>query len=240
MWYAIVAAMAVCLAAERLKPGWALPTVAGWWPRVLATNGMQLVVVLVAGSTWERWFAGSSVFDLSSAWPAWGGGALAYFVATFVFYWWHRARHEVHWLWLGFHQIHHSPQRLEVITSFYKHPGEMIVNSVIGSLLVYAVLGLDVTAGAVYTLCTAVGEFFYHTNMRTPRWVGWFFQRPEMHRIHHQHERHRNNYGDIVWWDMLFGTYENPSTWNGRCGFDTARELQLAAMLAWRDVHDRR
>ena len=28
--------------------------------------------------------------------------------------------------------------------------------------------------------------------------------------MHHQHGRHRNNYGDITWWDMLFGIYENP------------------------------
>ena len=45
-------------------------------------------------------------------------------------------------LWRFFHQIHHSPQRLEVITSFYKHPIEMTVNSLIGSALVYALLGL--------------------------------------------------------------------------------------------------
>jgi sterol desaturase/sphingolipid hydroxylase (fatty acid hydroxylase superfamily) len=63
---------------------------------------------------------------------------------------------------------------------------------------------------------------------------------PEMHRIHHEHGVHRNNYGDIVWWDMLFGTYENPPTWDGRCGFDAAREEHLFAMLRFRDVHDRK
>ena len=26
---------------------------------------------------------------------------------------------------------------------------------------------------------------FYHTNVRTPRLMGYVFQRPEMHRIHH-------------------------------------------------------
>jgi sterol desaturase/sphingolipid hydroxylase (fatty acid hydroxylase superfamily) len=113
----------------------------------------------------------------------------------------------------------------------------MIVNSVIGSLLVYGLLGLSPQAGAIYTLCTALGEFFYHTNVRTPRWVGWVFQRPEMHRIHHQYGSHRNNYGDIVWWDMLFGTYDNPPTWSDRCGYDDAREQRLADMLIYRDVH---
>lgn len=45
-----------------------------------------------------------------------------------------------------------------MITSFYKHPGEMVVNSIIGSLLVYTLLGLTPEAGAVYTACTALGE----------------------------------------------------------------------------------
>lgn len=233
----ILLSFIVCLVLERVNAGWRLPVVRGWWWRVLAINAVQLGVVLVAGVTWERWLAGSSLFRLGDALGPTGGGIAAYVVATFVFYWWHRARHEVGWLWIGFHQIHHSPQRLEVITSFYKHPVEMIVNSIVGSVLVYALLGLDLQSGAVYTLCTALGEFFYHTNVRTPQWVGWFFQRPEMHRIHHEHGRHRHNYGDIVWWDWLFGTYENPPTWDGRCGFDDEREQRLGEMLAWRDVH---
>lgn len=76
-----------------------------------------------------------------------------------------------------------------MITSFYKHPVEMVVNSFIGSLLVYTLLGLSPEAGAIYTMCTALGEFFYHASVRTPRWVDFVFQRPEMHRI----QRHKNN-----------------------------------------------
>jgi sterol desaturase/sphingolipid hydroxylase (fatty acid hydroxylase superfamily) len=114
----------------------------------------------------------------------------------------------------------------------------MVVNSIIGSLLVYGRLGLSLEAGAVYTLCAALGGFFHHTNVKTPRWVGWFFQRPEMHRIHHhQHGRHKNNYGDIPWWDMLFGTYENLQHWRFGCGFDPEREERLGEMLLYREVH---
>jgi sterol desaturase/sphingolipid hydroxylase (fatty acid hydroxylase superfamily) len=226
---AIVAVFVGCLVVERAVPGWR-PL------RVLAVNAAQLGVVLLAGATWEKWLAGNALFDLPDV-PAAAGGVAAYFVATFVFYWWHRWRHEVDWLWLHFHQIHHSAQRLEVITSFYKHPVEMIANSIIGSVLVYAVLGLSLEGGAVYTLCCALGEFFYHTNCQTPSWIGYLFQRPEMHRIHHEHGAHRYNYGDIVWWDMLFGTWRNPVTWEGRCGFDPAREERLVEMLRFRDVH---
>lgn len=226
-----------CFILERVAPGWELPNVKTWPIRVLIINLIQLGVILIAGITWEIWFSKWSIFHLSENVSPIAGGLISYFIGTFIFYWWHRWRHEFDVLWVGFHQIHHSPQRLEVITSFYKHPGEMLINSVIGSLLVYTVLGLSVEAGSIYTFCTAIGEFFYHTNVKTPQWVGYFFQRPEMHRIHHQYGRHINNYGDITWWDMLFGTYENPKEWVHSCGFDDAKEQELVSMLKYTDVH---
>jgi len=232
----ILVAFVLCFWIERAWTGWELPRVETWWPRVILVNIVQLGIVMAAGVTWEVWLSSWSVLQLSLL-PPTIGGIIAYVIATFVFYWWHRWRHEVPMLWRLFHQIHHSPQRIEVITSFYKHPGEMVLNSVLGSLIVYTTLGLTLEGGAVYTACTALGEFFYHTNIRTPRWIGYFFQRPEMHRIHHQYDYHRNNYGDIVWWDMLFGTYENPKTWNHSCGFDVEKEQQLMSMLAYKDVY---
>lgn len=233
----IFAVFAACFILERLIPGWQLPHVRTWPARVLLLNAVQLVVVIVAGLSWEKWLSSYSVLHLSRHVGPVTGGLLAYLAATFVFYWWHRWRHRVDFLWLHFHQIHHSPQRLEVITSFYKHPVEMVVNSIIGTLLVFTLLGLSPAAGAVYTLCTALGEFFYHTNVRTPQWVGYIFQRPEMHRIHHEYEHHAHNYGDIVWWDMLFGTYRNPKEFRATCGFDPEKEQRLLDMLRFRDVH---
>lgn len=226
-----------CFVIERIFPGWKLPKVATWPVRVVAVNLVQLGIVLLAGITWEQWFHRFSFLSMGEKFQPWIGAAIAYFVATFVFYWWHRLRHTVDFLWLGFHQIHHSPQRIEVVTSFYKHPLEMIVNSLLGSLIVYVLLGLSLEGGAYYTALTALGEFFYHTNIRTPQWVGWFFQRPEMHRIHHEYGKHRNNYGDIVWWDMIFGTYENPKEFKSTCGFDPAKEERLLSMLKFIDVH---
>lgn len=237
MLFIILGIFVFCFILERVFRGWELPKVKTWPFRVLAINVVQLGVVLLAGVTWEVWLSSWSVFTLSDYVGPILGGFIAYFIATFIFYWWHRWRHEYDFLWVAFHQIHHSPQRLEVITSFYKHPGEMLANSIIGSLLVYTLLGLNLEAGAIYTFFTAIGEFFYHTNVKTPRWIGFIFQRPEMHRIHHQFGRHKNNYGDIVWWDMLFGTYENPKEWTHTCGFTPEREERLIDMLAYRDVH---
>jgi len=233
----ILICFGICFLVERFVPGWKLPEIPTWIVRVLAINFVQIVIVVVAGYSWERWLSRCSVCHLSHHVPDWLGGMIAYFIATFIFYWWHRWRHESDFLWRHFHQIHHSARRIEVITSFYKHPLEMTVNSIIGSLLVYSLLGLNPEAGAVYTLCTALGEFFYHTNIKTPKWVGYIFQRPEMHRIHHEYEKHKSNYGDIVWWDMLFGTYSNPKEFTTSCGFDLDKELKLFDMIRFKDVH---
>jgi len=233
----ILTVFCFCFLIERLIPGWELPKVKTWPKRVILLNLVQLCVVLLAGVSWEHWLSRISVFHLSPYFGPVTGGLLAYFVATFIFYWWHRWRHESDFLWRSFHQIHHSPQRIEVITSFYKHPAEMIVNSILGSLLVYTCLGLSIEAGGIYTMCTALGEFFYHTSIKTPKWIGYFFQRPEMHRIHHKYGKHRNNYGDIVWWDWLFGTYENPANFESSCGFDADKEERLLEMLCYTDVN---
>jgi sterol desaturase/sphingolipid hydroxylase (fatty acid hydroxylase superfamily) len=164
----ILSVFVFCFVLERLVPGWRLPRVRTWPFRVLAINAVQLGVVLVAGVTWERWLASSSLLHLSQRMSPVTGGVLAYFIATFVFYWWHRWRHEHALLWRGFHQIHHSPQRLEVITSFYKHPGEMVVNSIIGSVLVYALLGLSPEGGGgLHALHGAGGVLLSHQRQDT-------------------------------------------------------------------------
>ena len=52
-----------------------------------------------------------------------------------------------------------------------------------------------------------------------------------------RNDKHTNNYGDIVWWDMLFGTYSNPKEFLSKCGFDPEKEEKLLEMLQFKDVH---
>lgn len=234
----IVVAGVAMMAWERLRPARPLPEVEGWWARALLLNGCQLGMVFVAGWTWDTVLQASSLLALGDRLPAWQGGLLGYLVSTFVYYWWHRARHEVDWLWRGLHQLHHSPSRLEVITSFYKHPLEIAANGILTSLIIYTFLGVGFEAAAWNTLFSALAEFFYHINARTPRWLGYLIQRPEMHRVHHAAGAHRYNYGDLPIWDLLFGTWRNPEDYDQACGFDRDKELAFGPMLALRDVHD--
>ncbi len=222
---------------ERLWPANRLPTVRGWWLRIALVNLAQLGIVLLAGVTWDRWLARVSLFDLSEAVGTLPAALLAYFLSTLVYYGWHRIRHESAFFWRLCHQLHHSPRRIELLASFYKHPVEITLNSLISAALVFGLLGCSLESAALYTGLTAVAEYFYHWNLRTPRWVGWFIQRPESHRVHHQFRHHSQNYADLPLWDWLFGTLENPRRSPSRCGFTSAREQRFGEMLLFRDVH---
>lgn len=193
----LIAIAALMVLIERLWPGNELPSVRGWWFRIAMVNAAQLGMVILAGWTWEHWCGSVSLLRLSE-WmgDAWSALA-AYGVSTLVYYFWHRVRHESVVFWRLCHQLHHSPRRIELLASFYKHPVEMFLNSVLSALLVYTVLGCSVTAASICMALTAVAEYFYHWNVRTPRWIGWLIQRPESHRVHHQFRHHSQNYADL-------------------------------------------
>jgi sterol desaturase/sphingolipid hydroxylase (fatty acid hydroxylase superfamily) len=237
MMILIFAIAAGCIIAEWFWPALELPRVRAWWPRVVLVNTIQLGLTIVVGHAWHRWVGEKSFLDLRDHFSPWSSALIAYFLSTFVYYWWHRLRHESVFFWRLCHQLHHSPRRLEIVTSFYKHPVEIMLNAFLSSALVYALLGCSVEAGAIYTLLTAVAEFFYHWNIRTPYWLGFLVQRPESHRLHHQYRNHTNNFADLPIWDWLFGTFKNPRGSGGRCGFDAWREERFEDMLAFRDVN---
>jgi sterol desaturase/sphingolipid hydroxylase (fatty acid hydroxylase superfamily) len=192
---------------------------------------------MLAGISWDMWLRHLSIFDISQNLPAPVQGLLAWFIGTFVFYWWHRARHESNVLWKSLHQIHHSASRIEILTSFYKHPAEMMSNSIIISLVLFTFLGTTPEAAAWFNLIAATGEFFYHSNLKTPHWVGYVMQRPEHHSIHHEINVHSYNFGDITWWDRLFGTFKDTNTFAAQCGFNEGREQKIGEMLLFKNVN---
>jgi sterol desaturase/sphingolipid hydroxylase (fatty acid hydroxylase superfamily) len=226
----------VMIGVELLMPGRRWPRVDGWLRRALLLNLAQGGAVYVTGVTWDVWFPELRLWDLSGLGTL-TGALIGYLLITFVYYWWHRARHEVPFLWRWFHQVHHSPQRIEIITSFYKHPFELIVNGALSSFLLFVVAGVSPEAGALAVTMTGLAELFYHWNVKTPYWLGFLIQRPESHCIHHRDGWHRSNFSDLPLWDMLFGTFDNPRAFDAACGFGPEREHLLPDMLLGRDVN---
>lgn len=223
--------------AERVLPARELPETPSWHARAAFLNLSQLGIVLLAGIAWNRWFQGWSIFHFSKLMPPFLQGLAGWFIGTFVFYWWHRARHDSNFLWRVCHQIHHSPARIEILTAFYKHPVEIIADSIIASALMFSLLGASPQAAAWFNVFAVLGEYFYHSNLRTPHWIGYFLQRPEHHSIHHQLDVHQFNYGDITWWDRLFGTFRDTDDFALQCGFPDGHERKLRHMLAFRDSY---
>lgn len=220
---------------ERVAPGRDLPNSTRWYLRALFFNSCQLAIILIAGVTWSRWFSDLSPMRIAEL-PGSLQGFIAWFLGSFVFYWWHRARHESPLLWRILHQVHHSPTRIETLTAFYKHPLEIATDSILSSAILYLLLGASPEGAGWYYLFAASAEFFYHANISTPVWVGYFMQRPEHHSVHHQVGVHQYNYSDVTWWDRLFGTFREAESFANECGFADQAELRVTHMLSFRSV----
>ena len=229
----------VFLVVERVWPGRTLPKVRGWYGRAVCMNVMQVALIGAGGLVWNSYFREYALLPLGDWSSPFLEGFFYWFVGTFIFYWWHRLRH-AKGFWLIFHQIHHSPSRIEVLTSFYKHPIEIVADSIIAGFFIYFVFGGSAIAGAWTSLFGAAGEYFYHSNIRTPLWLGWFIQRPEHHSVHHQLGVHKYNFGDLTIWDRLFGTFREAPDFAEHCGFPGTSEEQLAEMLVFKDVYEYR
>ena len=209
-----------------------------WFKRLLILAILGISMTALIGFLVEPYLIRLTLFPVLSHFfqskPNWLNGLISYFCITFLVYWWHRLRHHNNLAWRIFHQIHHSTHRLQAITAFYAHPSDFIANLLIISLVSYALLGLNIESASWATLWVAFFEYWEHTNIRTPHWLGYFIARPEMHRIHHERNRHANNYGLPIW-DMLFGTYENTLR-QVECGFEEQREELLNQMLACKQL----
>jgi sterol desaturase/sphingolipid hydroxylase (fatty acid hydroxylase superfamily) len=232
----VLGAAVLMMGVELARPGRKWPRVAGWWARAALLNGVQVGMVFLAGSVWNGWMERNRLWSADRLGVV-GGALVGYLVITFVYYWWHRWRHSSPLLWRWVHQIHHSPQRIEIITSFYKHPVELVVNSLLSSAILYLLVGVGREAASLAVLLTGLAELFYHWNVSTPYWIGFVFQRPESHCIHHEEGLHSYNYADLPLWDMLFGTFRNPRKWDARCGFGPDGERQFGEMLRGVDIH---
>lgn len=227
----------VFLVTERIWPARMFPPRRGWqWIGIaflllLATLGT--VVPLLLPLQWmsaHRWLDGTRLGV--------AGGTLAGFIALeLLIYAWHRTAHRVDFLWRGFHQVHHSPRRVDMPGSVLFHPFEMLVQLGLQLFATVIVLGLDPLAAALVGYLVAFNGMFQHWNVRTPAWLGYVIQRPEAHCVHHRLGFHHYNFADFPPIDMLFGTFRNPRAFMGTCGFDGGADARLGAMLVLADVN---
>lgn len=196
---------------------------------------LQFIVAVTAGLIFTETFKSISILELKSQ-NVFVQGCLGFFLTSFIAYWWHRAAHKYDLLWRLFHQLHHSPRRIEALTAFYIHPFDGIAATFLNAFSCYVVLGLDAYGTGVSLIIAALYNIYIHADIKTPYWLGFVIQRPEMHRVHHKYMHHAQNYGLSIW-DMLFGTFSNPKDYVSEVGFDEEREKRIYEMLRTKDVY---
>ena len=197
---------------------------------------LAIVNVLVVNFLPLDWLAAHRLFNLSGA-GLFPSIVLGYLLATLVMYFWHRAEHRFDPLWRVFHQLHHSPRHLNVYVAGVNHPLDLSFQMALPFLISLFLLGVEPLAAVIIGNLGGVAAFVQHANIKTPRWLTLFFQRPEAHCIHHQRGLHAYNYSDLPLWDMVFGTFRNPLNWQGETGFDEPADQRYLAMLAFVDVN---
>jgi sterol desaturase/sphingolipid hydroxylase (fatty acid hydroxylase superfamily) len=233
----VAALFPVMLVIERIWPARQFPKVPRWHALGIALffyTGILNAALLAFVPA--EWLATHRIFNLATlgVLPSVVIGHMVITLATAI---WHRATHEINFLWRGFHQMHHAPRHLNIYAANVIHPLDITVYVVAPVVIAVFVLGVDPLAAAILATLGGFNAFFQHWNVRTPRWLGYFFQRPEAHCIHHERGLHRFNYSDFPLWDMVFGTFRNPSTWQGETGFDEPADRRYGAMLAFVDVN---
>jgi len=224
------------LGIERLRGGRAWPEIRFWRTKGVGFFVLVMTINAALPSLLPESVARYHLVD-GTRLGAVGGALLGYAAVSLANAALHRAYHRYDPLWRWAHQLHHSPQRLDISGGVYFTPLEVVNNVLLFQLVVVVVLGLDPVAAAVTGYIAVFYGLFQHLNVRTPQWLGYLIQRPESHGVHHRRGFHAYNYSDLPLWDMLWGTFRNPREFHGEVGFERGPSLRMAAMLAGRDAN---
>ena len=208
------------------------------WQIYASSLGMaNAAATLAAGLIFRRTFETHSLITLPETLGRFPSALIVFLTASFLAYWWHRATHKSNTLWRIFHQLHHSPRRIESLTAFFVHPLDSLAANLLNASVAYLVFGVTADVALIALTIVALYNLYIHSDTKSPRWLGYILQRPEMHRVHHKSGYHASNYGLAIW-DLLFGTFENPKDYTEDCGFSEENAARLQDMLLFQNVGD--
>jgi sterol desaturase/sphingolipid hydroxylase (fatty acid hydroxylase superfamily) len=143
-----------------------------------------------------------------------GTGAAAFmalfFAEDLTYYWWHRASHEVRFLWAA-HENHHSSEYFNYSTALRQSFTTPFTVPLFYWWLPLA--GFHPLMILTQVSLSLIYQFWIHTELigRLPRWFEYAMNTPSHHRVHHGANVEyldRNHGGILIVWDRLFGTFE--------------------------------
>ncbi len=220
---------------ENATPARELPKIRGWIPRALGAFVVYFFLSTYLLLLWDGYLAQYQLLSLGEI-NIYAGALIGVLVFEGVLYAWHRTMHNTRWLWLTFHQMHHSAERMDTFGAFYFSPLDMIGFTFIGSLSLSVIVGLPAESITLYLFITVFLAIFQHANIKTPQWLGYIIQRPESHSVHHEEGIHAFNYSDLPIFDILFGTFRNPNNFSLKSGFYTGASARIPEMMIFKDI----
>ncbi|WP_457934081.1 sterol desaturase family protein [Pseudoalteromonas sp. SCSIO 43210] len=151
----------------------------------------------------------------------------AFLLQDFLYYWFHKASHHIHWLWAA-HVVHHSSTKMNFTTAFR----QSLMYPLVGMWIFWLpmmLIGFDPMTVLTVVALNLAYQFFVHTQIVNK--LGWFekvFNTPSHHRVHHAINAgylDKNFAGVLIIWDKLFGTFieEDP---NKTCKYGIVGQLK--------------
>jgi sterol desaturase/sphingolipid hydroxylase (fatty acid hydroxylase superfamily) len=159
-------------------------------------------------------FAGYVLLFENFALFTWEMKSWAHWLAAFLgvdclYYWFHRASHEVNFLWAA-HIVHHQSEEYNLSVALRQSALQQFFSAPFYWPL--AILGVPPAMFLALDAFDTLYQFWIHT--RTIGKLGFlesFLNTPSNHRVHHGSNAQyidRNHGGVLIVWDKLFGTYE--------------------------------
>lgn len=221
---------------EAIVPGRKLPTIKYWRLKGISAFIIYFFISSYLPLIWSDYLATYSLFDLSFLGDYWGGlvALLVYQLGVYV---WHRSMHSSNVLWRVFHQMHHSAERVDTYGAFFFSPMDMLGFTFLTSLAMVWVAGFTAQATIYAIYSSTFLAVIQHTNIKTPQWMGYIFQRPESHSMHHAKGVHAFNYSDLPLFDIIFGTFHNPKDFSEEAGFYNGASTEMGKMLLFKDIN---
>lgn len=170
---------------------------------------------------------------------------LALIIGELGNYWAHRLMHETRLGW-RFHSIHHTSERLYLLSSARSHPFNVLA-IYMSQTVPLIVLGAQGEVLALFTLFTSVNGMLQHANIdMRQHGLNWLVASADLHRFHHSTviaEGNSNYGGNLIIWDIVFGTRYLPDRRQGPERVGISDEYlperfwgQLLVPFAWRKM----
>jgi len=127
----------------------------------------------------------------------------------FIYYWTHRALHEINFLWAA-HSFHHMAEDINILTTVRDSVVDLVIYDLFPLPLSFIV---SPTCLLVHMQFSLIYQVWLHTEeVGHLGFLEYIINTPRQHRVHHGKNKYciDKNYGALLMiWDRIFGTYQS-------------------------------